>query len=325
MAKPRKRGNRWYIEVRERGYYESSTHRTKRQAEIWRDQVLRDLDENRPRGAHTLTEAMRRYANEVSSGKGGWRREQIMFARFERDMPYASDPIDAIRPAQIADWRDRRLTEIKPSSVRRELVALTSCMEHVRREWGWLSTNPCRDVKKPSAGHSRNQTISDAQRDALFEYAGYRRGVPPITQRQLICAALDLALETAMRAGEIRGLKGPHIHLAERYVHLPTSKTGRARDVPLSKKAVAILESLDCNEPFSISGSQLDANFRKLKRLCGLQGEFTFHDSRATAITRLARKLPIEALARVSGHTDMRSLQGYYREHASNLATMLDD
>jgi integrase len=53
-----------------------------------------------------------------------------------------------------------------------------------------------------------------------------------------------LALESAMRRGELLSLRWEHIDLAAQTALLPLTKNGASRTVPLSKKAVAILEGL---------------------------------------------------------------------------------
>jgi len=323
MASYRKRGERWYAEVRKRGHYESGTFRTKQQARQWADRVEDDIDAGKPRGAHTLLEALRKYATEVSPTKRGVRWERVRLRALESLLPFVSRPLESITPPEIASWRDTRVTQVKSSSCRREMILLTSVFEQARREWQWIATNPMRDVRKPGSGQPRNQTVPDHLARQLFEVAGYQRGVSPLTRQQLVCAAFDFALETAMRAGEIRALRAAQMYVVQRYVHVGMSKTGATRDVPLSSGAVEILESLDDSEPFPLTAQQLDANFRKIKRKAGLSDAFTFHDSRAEATTRLAKKLPLEDLARATGHTDWSSLRTYYREHASDIAKRL--
>jgi len=48
---------------------------------------------------------------------------------------------------------------------------------------------------------------------------------------------VQLALETAMRQGELRRLRWQHIDLNRRTAHLPDTKNGEARTVPLSTTA----------------------------------------------------------------------------------------
>lgn len=66
----------------------------------------------------------------------------------------------------------------------------------------------------------------------------YRRGTKNPYMRPLVL----LALETAMRRGELLGLKWANVDLRRRVAHLPDTKNGDERDVPLSSRAVAVLE-----------------------------------------------------------------------------------
>lgn len=49
-----------------------------------------------------------------------------------------------------------------------------------------------------------------------------------------------------------------------------------------------------------------------------------FHDSRATALTHLAKRVPVEVLAKISGHKGIALLVNvYYRESAEDIAKRL--
>jgi len=55
---------------------------------------------------------------------------------------------------------------------------------------------------------------------------------------------------------------------------------------------------------------------------CGIV-DLHFHDSRATALTRLSERLDVLELARMVGHRDLKSLMVYYRKTAAQLAYKL--
>ena len=322
MASIRQRGRSWYAEVRRKGVSRNGTFRTKTQAKQWAQEVEDAIDDGLSVDAHTLHDALRRYSREVSEHKRGRKWEQVRLARFERELPDV--PIERIRASDFADWRDTRLRSVATSSVRRELVLLSAVFNVARREWGWLASNPIEDVRRPPERPSREQLISEAQAKAIFDVAGYTRGMRCYTSTHLTAAALDLALETAMRRGEIVGLRGPFIDLVSQVVTLPETKNGSSRQVPLSSGAVRILESLDHERPFPLSADTLSVTFRRLAAEAGMRGQFTFHDARASAITRLAQRLEIYDLARMTGHKDLRQLQGYYRATAAEIAKRLD-
>jgi integrase len=63
--------------------------------------------------------------------------------------------------------------------------------------------------------------------------------------------------------------------------------------------------------------------FRKARDQMGITG-LHFHDSRAEALTRLARRVDVMTLAKISGHKDLSILQNtYYRETAQEIAARL--
>ena len=342
MATYRKRGKKIYAEVRIKGHPPiGKTHPNRTAARLWAEELEEQLraGTSDPGRGKTLRDALTRYSEEVSSRKAGAAWEQRRIALLKRLLPFVDKPVAELGSDSIGRWRDARLEEVSVGSVRRELTVLGSVLETSRREWKWIRENPVRDVRRPPQSSAREQIILPEQAELLFEVAGYRRGVAPANKTQLVFAAFDFALETAMRAGEIRHLRGEDIHLADRYVRLPTpeegkarregeedrrTKTGRSRDVPLSQGAVEILESLDTERPFPLSAADLDALFRKVRDRAGLKTAFRFHDTRATAITRLAKKLDIHDLARMTGHSDLRQLMGYYRATASDIAKRLD-
>ena len=55
------------------------------------------------------------------------------------------------------------------------------------------------------------------------------------------------AIETGMRRGEILSPTWENVHLGKRYVHLPDTKNGDSRDVPLSPQALELLRDLPRN------------------------------------------------------------------------------
>ena len=74
---------------------------------------------------------------------------------------------------------------------------------------------------------------------------------------------------------------------------------------------------------FTLQPATLDVIFRRARTKLGFK-DLHFHDSRATAVTRLAQKLSIHELARMIGHRDLNSLLIYYRKSATDIAAALD-
>lgn len=126
-----------------------------------------------------------------------------------------------------------------------------------------------------------------------------------------------------MRAGELCSLTWPNVH--DRYVHLPSTKNGRSRDVFLSTMAKAKIERMHgCDKTlvFGLTTASLDALFRKYRAAAGLSG-FTWHDTRHTASTKLSRKVDMLTLCKIFGWRDSRFALVYYNPSAESIADML--
>ena len=136
---------------------------------------------------------------------------------------------------------------------------------------------------------------------------------------------VTLAIETAMRRGELLGLDWDDLHLDQNYVHLALTKNGTSRDVPLSPKARQTIEAL----PRSISGRMivhpeaLKGLRHRATRRAGITG-LRFHDLRHEATTRFFEKgLGVMEVAAITGHKDLRMLQRYVQLRPEDLARKL--
>lgn len=241
--------------------------------------------------------------------------------------PVADVSLRMLAPTDIAAWRDRRLKQVSGSTVEREMTILSHACSVARREWGWQRVNPVSDVRRPPPTAARTRRPTDDESKRLLHALGYSRDTPPETISSRVGVAYLFAIETGMRAGEICGLEWQHVN--ERHVHLPLTKNGYARDVPLSAEAHRIIEqlrSLDGEEGavFGVSTASLDALFRKAKARALIE-DLHFHDTRREALTRLSKVFNVMELARISGHRDLRVLQNvYYAPLVSDLADKLD-
>ncbi len=265
-----------------------------------------------------LAELFDRYAREVSPQKRGARWEIIRLEKLKRDA-IAAIRIGDLRPADLAGWRDRRLREVAPGSVIREMQLISSVLNLARREWGMIAVNPMSEVRRPKAPPPRDRLATPEEIARLAEFAG--DDLRTATGRAY--QAFLFSIETAMRAGEITGLTWDRIDLGRQVARLVDTKNGHPRDVPLSRRAVALLTALPEADPvFGLTPPRLDALWRKLRDRAGVEN-LTFHDARHSAITQLAKKLDVLDLARMVGHKDLRMLMVYYNESADALAKKL--
>jgi len=381
MANFRKRGElQWQARVRRKGYPDQvKTFNTRAEAEEWARDIEHQIDRRAfvsraEAEATSLYEALGRYEREVTAHKNGEEAEKSVL-RTWKSTELALRSMPAIRSTDIAKLRDDWLKTLKPATVLRRLQVLSHVFNIARKEWGMESlSNPLELVRKPQPNNARTRRIATDERagiaandDVLPEHndgadRDSSRDAPDDELERIIAATgssilpaiIRLAVETAMRRGEIVSLRWEHIDLQDRVAHLPKTKNGESRDVPLSSKAVKVLEALrpkndgygsdeydgEDSRVFKIRSDAVTRAFeraveraRKMyEKECKEAGarpdpkylaDLRFHDLRHEATSRLAAIFPMHELTKITGHKDPRMLMRYYHPRAKDLAKRL--
>ncbi len=318
---------------------QTRTFQTKHAAERWARETERDVE----RGAWRSTE----FAERTSVGQllSRYREEVLPVKRSAKDLQSNLDrvarsdlarlPILALTPERVAQYRDSRLRMqamgggkqgrpqprlVSTQTVRHEVAMLKRAINHAMCEWGLNlpAGNPVATVKLPPAARARTRRAEHDECERLLAEA-YASRSPHLGH------AIELAVETAMRRGELCHLEWGDVDLKRRVAHLSMTKNGEARDVPLSRRAVALLKSL----PRPIRGGPVfklsERGFSQaFQRLCGRLGieDMRLHDLRHEATSRLAVKLngDIMALSAITGHKTLQMLKRYTHLKAEDLA-----
>ena len=337
MAYIRKTGDKWRAEVERAGKRTSKRFRTKREAELWAAQQETDFVSARdaPKYSRTVADGVDRYLREVTPKKASARGETLRLGFFLRAFPaLAKMRLADVRTADLAAWRDARLASISPGGFLREVTPIRHMFKLAGREWGWMpKESPFDGLGMPDSPPARTRRISPSEARRILRELGFVTGQAPVTLTQQIAWALLVALHTAMRSGEVLGLTRQTVDLKRRVVTLAQHKTARitgARQVPITRQAARVLGVLDAaaqaqgrDAYFTVSAATKDALFRRHVKGLGL-ADVHFHDARATALTRLARRVDVMVLARISGHTDLKILlKTYFRASAAELAQQL--
>lgn len=326
----------WRVQVAIQGVRESRTFPTKGEASAWASQRETEIRMEKTTGVQrgrTVGDAFDRYEKEVSATKRGYRFEVLRLGAIGQwqvdGSPFRDMRLADATSEVIGKWRDHRLNTDKMtgSTVNRELNLLSNVFAIAAKEWKWIAVSPTTDVRRPKESEPRDRLYTEDEIERICFVLGFDLGgeerVETVAQR--VAVAFLFAIETAMRAGEICGLMPQDV--AGRVATLTETKNGTKRKVPLSTRAVQLLELLPAPDEggsvFGLAPKPLDAMFRKYRIRAGIT-DATFHDTRHLAITRLAKKLSVLDLARMVGHRDLRQLQVYYNESAENMAARLD-
>jgi integrase len=326
MATFRFRANRWQARVRRKGTLEQTkSFLNRHDAERWARSIEVQIDKGSyvsASGAQrtSLRDLIHRYVKEVLPAMKGAKEDTIrLTAIARRDISKLA--LSSLTPELLGKHRDDRLQEVCANTVIREFAYLSSVINHARREWGMHMQNPLADVRKPASPAGRNRILTPEEQTKLLcavKPKGRRsRWVEPV---------VILALETAMRRGELLALEWRDIDLHHQTAQLHTSKNGEARTVPLSKRAISTLAHLPrhiSGKVFPITHYALAAAFKRAVIDIGLM-DVHFHDLRHNAITSIATKLPnLIELSAVTGHKSLRMLQRYYHPSPTELAVKL--
>ncbi|KVB55745.1 hypothetical protein WI61_14880 [Burkholderia cepacia] len=139
-------------------------------------------------------------------------------------------------------------------------------------------------------------------------------------------AAVIVAVETAMRSGEIAALTWPNLDLDGQLAYLPDTKNGTPRIVPLSRAAVAALRTLPVRPDrpvFDIRKGSIARRFKKVRIACDME-DLKFHDLRHEAISHLFEKgFNMMEVAAISGHKTLQMLKRYTHLDPKSLLSRL--
>jgi integrase len=276
----------------------------------------------------TVREGLTLYQNRISILKKGYEQEKYRIAQINRS--FLGEKIArAVTSVDIATYRDLRLQEISPntkrklstSTVRLEMSLLSNFFDIGRIEWGICDINPVATVRKPKMPAGRDRRLTPREDRQILRYCHNHSNTE-------LYSIVVLALETAMRQAEILNLHWEHLNLRTRIAHLPETKNGTKRDVPLSLAAREVLLRLGVKSKgrvFNYTSSGLKSTWRYMTNKLGIK-DLHFHDCRHEAISRLFElgSLDIMEVSAISGHKSLSMLKRYTHLKAQRLVRKLE-
>lgn len=211
MATIRRRRDKWQVQIRRLGLRPiSQSFHVLKDAEAWARHMevqadRRDLPPDRRELERVmLGELVERYRTTVSIKKRSYDKERY-FLKVFGDHPICRKFISEITTADFAAYRDERICEIKPLSLKRELAPIQNLFEVARTEWGLpLRDNPLDKFKVLAPDNRRERRLRLGELDKLIEVARNRRN-------PLIGYIVQFAVETGARRGEILAIEWRHI------------------------------------------------------------------------------------------------------------------
>lgn len=332
MATIRKRGEfQWEAQVRRKGYPpQSKTFNTRADADLWAATTESEMGrgvfiDRSDAERNTIGEIIDRFTSEFAphhykpreDGKEAWR-----FQCEHLKTALGKFSLAALDQKLVAQYRDKRLSVVGDSTVRKELFMLSKILKFAETECAIVLPrgNPVEKIRKPSESKSRDRRLNEEEWKELEAECRKSRNA-------YLWPAVQLAVETGMRQGELLGLTWKNIDKKRSIAFLKDTKNGEERAVPFSPAALAVLDAL----PVSIRGKVIPVErmtlFHVFRAACVRAGieDFTWHDLRHEALSRLAERgdMTVLELAAVSGHKTLQMLKRYTHLQAEKLAAKL--
>lgn len=341
MATIRKRGEfQWEAQIRRKGHPQlCKTFEIKVDAEDWARDIERDMRrglfiDRRESETTTLLEMLKKYEEEVTPRKKSKDRELSRIAKWKTHK-LANYSLASIKPKDIASFRDeRRKLKLAENTIRLDIAFISSVFEHCRKDWGIEVENPCRKIKLPSGSKKRERRVSDSEIEGLLEFLP--KAMPRTKNTNEL---IELSIETGMRQSEVLGIEWNDVHTKEKYIQLDETKSGDPRQVPLSPKAIKILEGMvrpiKSERVFKVTQDALIRGFNQACKLAienkkddkkikfGFMDNLKFHDLRHEAASRWAARLQAQELCKMFGWKTMQMALRYYHPTALSIADKL--
>ena len=206
--------------------------------------------------------------------------------------------IQDIKPANVRDLLDHISETAGPVAANRALTALKTAFRwRVDRDHETFPKSPCDGVEGPGSEASRERVLSDTELAALWRAAD--------ASKDPFGRMVQMLILTGCRRDEVRGGRWAEFDLPARTWTIPSQRTknGRTHVVPLSDKAMAVLDSVPriSGKPgflFTKNGENIIGGLGLAKerldkamadKLGAVPEPWVLHDIRRTFVTGLQR------------------------------------
>lgn len=299
----------------------TATFDTKAEATKWATGVEGDIARSkhidmRKADQTTLAVALDKYLK-ISDGKKGSKQEAVRIKRWLKH-PLAEKALSAITPSDLATFRDERLKQnVATNTVRLEIAILSHLYSVAAKEWHMEGlTNPCKQIRLPKGSKERDRRPTTAELKKVCEAARVINPELPVI--------IELAADTAMRRSELVLLRREQIR--GRVAYLEDTKNGDRRRVPLSTKALELINGLPeqaDGRVFSISPQSVSNYFVRAVQAAEVV-DLHYHDLRHEATSRLFELgLELMEVAAITGHKTLSMLKRYTHLNPETLADKL--
>lgn len=329
MANIRKRNNKYQAQVRVKGFPpQAKSFTSHAAAKAWARRVEQGMDDGSwidTRGSRSaaiddladeLIHSYERFGIEVAGPKLG---QLNQIKEYFRGVSLYDLTID-----DLLDFAAHRRKTVCASTLQTQMYYIKQIVQNSRINTEHPVVDQAIDELKKKriimGTRRRDRRLAPGEYDALINEAG----------KHWIGTAIDLAVGSAMRQGEIHRLKWSDIDEDSGVIHLwrkdKTAEGGRSKHkIPLLKGVREALvrarnKTRQGDNLFHVKNSEaISDKFARMTRKIGIN-DLRFHDLRHEAISRMfERGMRVEQVRVVSGHRTLDQLSRYINLRAEDL------
>ena len=328
----------YVAQVRRKGFKTLvKSFRTRTEAKKWGRAIERELDLGNYNDFSeaqrlTLADLFTRYLREDKHKKiKSWRMHEFRIGILLKDT-ISDTNLLRLSSKHLSEFKDRKRSEIGPSTYNKYLSLISVVIDTAMKDWGiYLPNNPARSGVREKEPRPRDRTLTAEEYQRLLQVCDtlkqerFRRGDTAI--HLYLKSMIIFSVETAIRQGELLATRYDQFNFDKRTLYIPETKNGEPRTIPLSTKAIKVIQSVPRRldgKVFPLTCDSLKAWFKVARNEAKLK-DFRWHDLRRYACSLLFEKgLSVPELQLVSGHKDPRVLLNTYTKlSAENIAKKL--
>ena len=281
-----------------------------------------ESQKTQPNQERTIHEMIWRYVQEFSPLKKP--------KSHQRDRQCAAILCRIIRDTPLIEATAKRLSGYKgvrreegaaPATINKEMILLSSAFTAAIYEWEWCNTNPMDGIKRERITTQIIRWLTVEEEARLLEVA-------PQWLRQIIVFALN----TGMRRSEIMACRWVDVDIEQSTIHIPTSKNGRPRTIPINTHVFTVLVEMGARSRyrdgvvFAVDRGGVQFNPRSVSRAFQMAVDrakldrVRFHDLRHTFATRIIQSgIDVYTVMQLMGHRSIASTQIYAHHSTKSL------
>lgn len=218
-----------------------------------------------------------------------------------------STPLVGINRRVIDKLREVKAAESSTSTSNRHMALLRMILRKAEREWDWIDRAPNVPMFRQEKLEPRFLTRSEFER--------LKMNLPPH-----LAALAEFSVETGLRMRNATGLTWSQVDLTRQQLYIPASraKAGETIALPLSRRALAILQAQQGKHPEAVFVFRRKpiadcngASFKKATKAAGLPW-LRWHDLRHTwASWHVQSGTPLHVLQELGGWRTLAMVQRY--------------